>query len=339
MGRAMTLPVVKAAMEDLRLAHRELLRVVDSLSDADWERYVPYGEWTVKDLIAHCIGDMSPSGAGLILAGVLTPQFIADTARTFDVRARNAALVGERRGLAREDLRQMLFSCHDAMHNAALKLREENLPALAYSVPMGPGYDLRVEDWLWHGYHDRQHADNIRRALQVDWHPEDLTFLPEIREKFRAMTRYREGLLRAVYSLADDAWDEAGPDPGWTYRDTLAHVASNDRRAQTRLRALLGERDDAELAALEDEDAWNLREVERRRGHTFPQLVEELDANRHDTIELLSRIRPEHLSTHMPLAHGETATPTEYVEMFSGHEARHGAQLIPASRARRFAAR
>src|SRR3989304_2657779 len=231
----MTLPVVEAATEDLRLAHRELLRVVDSLSDADWERAVPYGEWTVKDLVAHCIGDMSPSGAGLILAGVLTPQFIADTASTFDIRARHAALVDERRGLAREDLRQMLFSCHDAMHNAALKLTEEHLPVLAYSVPMGPDYDLHVEDWLWAGYHDRQHADDIRRALQLDWQPEPLTFLPEIEATFRTLNRYREGLLRAVYSLAEDAWDEAGPDPGWTYRDTLAHVASNDLRAQTRL--------------------------------------------------------------------------------------------------------
>lgn len=332
----MTLPIVQAAMEDLRLAHRELLRVVDSLTDADWERAVPYGEWTVKDLVAHCIGDMSPSGVGLILAGVLTPQFIADTARTFDVRARNAALVDERRGLAREDLRQMLFSCHDAMRNAALKLTEEHLPVLAYSVPMGPDYDLHVEDWLWAGYHDRQHADDIRRTLQLDWRPEPLTFVPEIQDTFRAMTRYREGFIRAVYSVADDAWDEeASSAPGWSYKDLLAHVASNDLRAQTRLRALLGERDDAELAALEDEDAWNLREVEKRRSHTFPQLVEELDANRHDTIEILSRLRPEHLSTHMPLAHGETATPPEYVEMFSSHEARHGAQLVPASRARR----
>src|SRR3972149_884582 len=95
MGGVMTLAVVEAAMEDLRLAHRELLRVVASLSDSDWDHYVPYSEWTVKDLAAHCIGDMSPSGVGLILAGVLTPQFIADTARTFDVRARNAALVDE----------------------------------------------------------------------------------------------------------------------------------------------------------------------------------------------------------------------------------------------------
>ena len=128
-----------------------------------------------------------------------------------------------------------------------------------------PAYDLHVEDWLWHGYHDRQHAADIRRALQVDWQPQDLTFLPEIEAKFRAMTRYREGFLRAVYSLAEDAWDEAGPDPGWTYRDTLAHVASNGLRIQTRLRDLLGQHDEAELEALRDWDGWDLRAGEERR--------------------------------------------------------------------------
>jgi hypothetical protein len=34
----MTLPLVEAAMDDLRVAHRDLLRVVDSLSDDDWAR-------------------------------------------------------------------------------------------------------------------------------------------------------------------------------------------------------------------------------------------------------------------------------------------------------------
>src|SRR3989304_5458783 len=145
----MPLPVAEAAVEDIRRAHRELLRVVDSLSDSDWDRYVPYGEWTVKDLVAPCIRDMS------------------------------AARVGPPPAPPREALRQMPFSCHDAMYNAALKLREEHLPVLAYSVPMGPDYDLHVEDWLWAGYHDRQHADDIRRALPVDWQPQDLTFVPE----------------------------------------------------------------------------------------------------------------------------------------------------------------
>ncbi len=91
----MTLPLAEAAVEDLRHAHRELLGVVDSLSATDWERFVPYGEWTVKDLIAHAIGDMSPSGAGLIHAGVLTPEFIAATSKGFDVRARNASIVNK----------------------------------------------------------------------------------------------------------------------------------------------------------------------------------------------------------------------------------------------------
>lgn len=333
----MTLPVAQAAMEDLRSAHRELLRVVDSLSDEDWERPVPYGEWMVKDVVAHCIGDMSPSGAGLILAGVLTPEFIAETSKTLDVRARNAAMVAERRDYSREDLRQMLFRCHDAMANAAMKLGEQHLPVLEYSVPMGPDYELRVEDWLWHGYHDRQHADDIRRALETDWRPEKLAFLPEIEAKFRLMTRYHEGFLRAVYSVAEEAWEEASVCEGWTNKDILAHAASNYLRVQTRLRALLGERDEGELEALKDTDGWNRRAVEERRGRTIRQLVDELDANRHETLRILSGLEPDHLSTPVTLADGITISAPDYIEMFASHESRHAAHLAPASRARRFA--
>ena len=333
----MTLPLAQAAMDDLRLAHRELLRVVDSLSADDWARPVPYGDWTVKDLIAHCIGDMSPSGVGLILAGVLTPQFIADTGKTFDVRARNAAVVAERRDLAREDMRQMLFRCHDAMHNAALKLSEEHLPVLAYTVPMGPDYDLHVEDWLWAGYHDRQHADDIRRAVQIEWQPETLTFAPEIKAKFRAVYRYREGFLRAVYSVADEAWDEESP--GWTYRDILAHVASNDLRVQIRLRALLGDRDEAELEPLKEFDSWNERAVEERRGRSLLEFADELAATRHETFRLLSHVRPDQLSAPITMSDGSTCSVLEYIDGFIEHESMHAGQLVPASRARRRKAR
>jgi hypothetical protein len=323
-------------MDDLRLAHRDLLRVVDSLADDDWSRYVPYGEWTVKDLVAHCVGDMSPSGVGLILAGVLTPEFIADTAKSFDVRARNAAVIAERRDFSREDLRQMLFACHDAMSSAALKLNESHLPVLAYAVPMGPDYDLRVEDWLWHGYHDRQHADDIRRAMEMDWRPEKLAFLPEIEETFRPLTRHREAALRAVYSLADDAWEGPSQLPGWTYKDVLAHLASNDLRHHIRLGAVLGERDEAELEALKDVHGWNERAIEERRGRTVRELIDEMAAQRQETTRLLSRLRPEHLSATIIFPDGTTCNPPDYVEIFSAHEARHAAQLAPASRTRRW---
>lgn len=335
----MTLPVAKAAVEDLRHAHRELLGVVDSLADEDWARPVPYGEWTVKDLVAHAVGDMSPSGPGLILAGVLTPEFIADTAKTFDVRARNAAIVAERAHYTPAALRQLLFVCHDAMIAAALRLNQSHLPVLQYAVPMGPGYELRVEDWLWYGYHDRLHADDIRRALATRYRPQKLSFLPEIEAKFRLLYRYRDGFLRAVYSVADDAWDEASPCPGWSYRDVLAHVASNDRRVQTRLRALLGERDEGELAALREEDDWNQRAVEERRGRSVRELVDELAANRHETLRLLSRLRPEHLSRPVELADGSHVGVLEYIDLFAQHESIHAGQLVPASRARRWRGR
>src|SRR5688572_12323622 len=104
-----TLPTALAAVVDLQQAHRDLLRTVDSLSPADWDRGVPYGEWTVKDFIAYVIGDLSPSGPGLIGAGVLTPAFIAETSAAFDVRAINQAMVDERRRYTPADLRQLLF--------------------------------------------------------------------------------------------------------------------------------------------------------------------------------------------------------------------------------------
>ena len=143
-------------------------------------------------------------------------------------------------------------------------------------------------------------------------------------------------LFRSVYSLADDAWDEAGPDPGWTYRDTLAHVASNGLRVQTRIRSLLGERDEAEIEALRDWDGWNRRAVEERRGRPVSELVDELAASRHETLRLLSRVGPKLLSAPITMSDGRTANVLEYIDMFTGHEAGHAAQLIPASRARRF---
>jgi len=332
----MPLPQVQAAIRDLRRAHRELLRLVDALSPEDWDRYVPYGEWTVKDLVAHLVGDMSPGGAGLVLAGVLTPEFIAGTAEFIDRRAMNARLVAERARLTPADLRQMLFHAHDRFIAAARRITKRHLPVLQMPVPMGPGYTLRVEDWLWAGYHDRLHADDIRRALRTDWTPQPLTFLPEVEATFRLLWRYREGFLRAVYSVADAAWDEPCPHcPGWTYRDVLAHVAANDLRAHLRLRVLLGELPPEALRPLEDVHAWNQEQVEARRRRQIWELVDELAHNRHQTLLLLSRLTREHLQAPVLLPRGRSMPVLEYLHVLASHEAEHAGHLVPASRARR----
>ncbi len=332
----MALPVAEAAVDDLTRSHRELLRLVDSLSESDWERGVPYGEWTVKDLIAHVIGDMSPSGPGLILAGILTPEFIADTAKGFDVRARNASMVESRRHFTREDLRQLLFEANDAFIGAALRLDESHLPVLAYAVPMGADYELRVEDWLWRGYHDRQHADDIRRALEVDFRPEKLSFTPEIEGKVGRLLRAHDGFLRAVYSVADDAWGEESPaTPEWTYHDVLAHMASNEQRLQTRFRSAIGKASEGELAAVNEVEEWNEAEVKARQDQPMRELVDEWQAGKHETLRVLSSLKPEDLRGQVTIGGGDKVPLMEFLQRSAAHVSRHAGQLVTGSRAKR----
>ena len=333
----MPLPVAEAAVEDLTRSHRELLRLVDSLTESDWERPVPYGDWTVKDLIAHVIGDMSPGWAGLILAGVLTPQFIVDMGRGYDARTANAANVEERRRWTRDDLRQMLFEAHDEMIAATLRLDGSHLPVLEYVVPMGPEYQLRVADFLWRGAHDRQHADDIRRALDTDWQPQELTFAPELERKMRWVVLSQDTFLRALYSVAEDAWEEQALSDGWTYHDVAAHVSSNETRLQTRLRSALGEASPDELTAVNDIESWNEKTVSERRGRSVRELADEFQAGRFGTMQVLSHFTGETLANLVTLGDGSTVPAAEFVKGLSRHTSVHAGQLVPASRARRVA--
>ena len=328
-------PIAEAAVEDLTRSHRELLRLVDSLSEKDWERPVPYGEWTVKDLVAHVTGDMSPGWAGLILAGVLTPQFIVEMGKGYDARTANAANVEERKRWTREDLRQMLFEAHDAMIDAALRLVESHLPVLEYVVPMGPEYDLKVSDFLWRGWHDRQHADDIARALGTEWAPKELTFAPELERKMRWVVLSQDTFLRALYSVADDAWEEQALSDGWTYHDVAAHVSSNEVRLQTRLRSALGEASPQELATVNDIEAWNETTVTERRGRSVRQIANEFEAGRFGTMQVLSRFTGETLGNAVKRGDGSTVPAAEFVKLLSRHTSVHAGQLVPAGRARR----
>ena len=332
----MTLPVALAAVVDLQHAHRELLRVVDSLKPSDWNRGVPYGEWTVKDLVSHCIGDMSPSGPGLIAAGVLTPQFIAETSEAFDVRHRNRDMVDERRRFTSDDLRQLLFEAHDAKIAATMRLDESHLAILDYAVPMGTDYEIKVLDWLWFGYHDREHADDIRRAMEIDWTPTALEFSPEIVEKLPALVRSHDGLLRAIYSVAEDAWVEPSEGcPGWTYHDIVAHLSSNEARRRVRLLSAIAHAGAAELDAINKIDEWNEAAVAERKSWTIRQLVDELVSGWYEIQRVMTRFGAQHLKAPITLGDGQSISAREFLERMAGHTSRHAGQLVPASRARR----
>src|SRR3990172_5168613 len=94
----MTLAVAEAAIADAQEARRQLLELVDSLAEADWSRPVPYGEWTVKDLVAHVIGDLTGGFVGMLVSGQLDPRTIPQIAQTYDPRPINAQEVAARKG-------------------------------------------------------------------------------------------------------------------------------------------------------------------------------------------------------------------------------------------------
>jgi uncharacterized protein (TIGR03083 family) len=159
--------------------------------------------------------------------------------------------------------------------------------------------------------------------------------VPEIEAAIDALHATHRDLLRAVDSVPDEAWDQPSPDPGWTHRDVLAHIASNELRVHARLRSIFGRADEAELKAINDIDGWNQREVESRRDRSVPDLVDELATHRRETLRLLAAFDPERLSAPITLADGGTCSVLEYTEMFTHHVSEHAAQLAAASNARR----
>ena len=229
----------------------------------------------------------------------------------------------------------MLFEAHDEMIAAALRLDESHLPVLDYVVPMGPEYDLRVSDFLWRGFHDRQHADDIRRSLETDWQPQALTFAPELERKMRWVVLSQDTFLRALYSVADDAWGEQALADGWTYHDVAAHLASNETRLQIRLRSALDEASAEELAGVNDIEGWNEENVKERRGRSVREIADEFQAGRFGTMQVLSRFTGETLSNTVKLGDGSTVPASEFVKGLSRHTSVHAGQLVPASRARR----
>ncbi len=319
--------LVERALFDMQQARAGLLRELACVTDADWSRYVPFGEWTLKDLLAHLAaydGMWAMTTQSLLASdGVAAPS-------PSDVDAAREAAVarGRKRSVAslleELDRRRRLLIGY-------LELLEER--HLAKAVPGAPAGEDSVRAQIWVGYHDRQHAADIRRALATSWEPEPLLFAPEIQDLAEALSP--DPALRVLYSIAPDAWASPSPFAGSTYHDLLARLAAGDRALQRQLRAVLATGAGTGLSDFGPEER-DL--VEERRGVSEEDLIEEFIASRHETLRLLSELRAEHLRAPASCPWDEPAgeaTLLECVWRCSQREARHLAALRTAMRWRR----
>lgn len=309
-------------------ARAGLLRELGGVTEADWGRFVPYGCWTLKDLLAHLAafdGLWTMATQSLLASdGVAPPAGALD----IDAARQRAIERGRQRSVA-----SLLDELHSRRRllTGYFELLEERHLALA--VPAMPAGEDSIRAQIWVGYHDRQHAADIRRALAMSWEPERLTFPPEVEPLASALSP--DPALRVMYSIAPDTWASPSPAPGRTYRDVLAHLATGDRALQRQLRAVLttGAADHAL-----DVGAGDLDPIAARGGTGEDRLIEEYIASRHETLRLLSHLRPAHLRAPARLSGDEPAregTLLDALQSFLQREGRHLAALRTAMRWRR----
>jgi hypothetical protein len=318
-------PYVHDAALDMHHAREQLNLVLDKLSPADYERFVPFGDITVKDVLAHlAAADQTWAVAAQDLlkaeGGARRPPLTIDEARALRARGidrgRTQSVDDLREEMVRR--RKLLLSLYDLLER----------PHLALTLPSFGSTHNSVRERIWRGYHDRLHLADVERALRSSWRPQDLTFLPETRAAVAALSP--DETLYVVWSVDAVQWERRTLSSEWTYRQLLAHIASGDWVLQTHLRSLV---EDGDVAPWPDVEAGNAARIEERRFSTDTALTEEYLSMRHETLRLISQLKRENLARPIEFwwePRPNTHTVLEYIDRFEAHDRTHRDQLRPA---------
>ena len=315
---------VRQAVADMVAARNELLGAIADVGPAEWDRYVPYGGRTLHDLLAH----LAAADQAWALAAQDLLKGESEDRRPLTPAAREAA---QDRAIARgrtQSIDALLAEMH-RRRKLLISLYELLEPRhLALSLAAFGEEHNSVREHIWLGYHDRLHAADIRRALRLQWYPAKLRFLPEVRTGVDALAPDRT--LYVAYSVDPVRWERRSPVPGWSYRQLLAHIATGDWVFQQQLRHLL---EHGRFGDWPDIDAGNEERINERRFSTYGALIEEYLSMRHETLLLISKLKPKHLKATVRFwwdAPEQERTALDYILTFHRHERSHREQLRPA---------
>jgi hypothetical protein len=316
---------VHDAVQDMHLARAQLIEALSAVQPDDWGKFVPFGSRTLHDLLAHVA---TADHTWALAARELLRGDGAEVKAPMTAAERQAA--GDRavkRGRPRtpvqlleemESRRALLLTLYDLLERRHLAL----------SLPSFGDEHNSVRERIWLGYHDRLHAADVRRALERAWHPQKLRFEKALQAGVDALDPGRT--LYVIYSVDPVAWELASGNEGWTNRELLAHLATGDWVLQHHLRHIL---ETGKVGAWPDVAEGNADRTSERRWSTDRALIDEYLSMRHETMSLLSELKPEHLDLSIefwwetpPNRH----TILDYVLTFHKHEQRHCDQLRPA---------
>jgi hypothetical protein len=313
---------VHDAVLDMQHARNDLLAALAEVGDGDWGRYVPYGERTLHDLLAHLA--TADHAWALAAQGLLKGEAEQQPPLTpAEAAAARAGAVKSARKLPPAELiaemerrRRLLLSLYELLEprHLALALRS-----------FGDRHNS-VRERIWLGYHDRMHAADVRRALALTWQPQHLRLLPEVQGAADSLKP--DAALYVIYNVDPVQWQRPSPLPGWSFHDLLAHIATGDWVLQGHLRHVI---EHGRVAAWPDIDAGNAQRIEERRHTTEGRLAEEYLSTRHETLRLIAGLKLEHLRLTFEISvRPFEITLADMLDWFHPHEETHAEQLRPA---------
>lgn len=303
----------------------QLLAALDAVDDDQWTRVIPYGTRTLHQLLAHLAG--ADQAWAVAAQGLLKGESEPGKAPTTpdDAKAARARAIRRGRGRAVGELMAEMTTRRKLLLGLFELLEKRHL---ALALPAYGDEHNSVRERIWLGYHDRMHADDVKRALRMNWAPPKLRFLPELDSAVAALAP--DKTLYVIYSVDPVMWERPSVVAGWSNRDLLAHIATGDWVFQTHLRSLIERGHVAEWPDVADGNAERLAE---RKVSTVGALIEEFLSMRHTTMLLLAQIEKKHLREKLLLRWldpPEERPVLEYLQWFWMHERSHREELRPA---------
>lgn len=143
-------------------------------------------------------------------------------------------------------------------------------------------------------------------------------------ELHAALAEAHDEILRLVDRLTSDQLLGATANPGWSGKDTLAHLSTIEERERAQARCAI---DSTPWSATEDIDTYNARMVEERRTWTTDQIRSEFIRERDDTLKLVDGLREDQLDLAFDHPRRGRRTVLEILGHMTEHMRGHAAEI------------
>lgn len=291
-----------------------LKELIAHIPPEQWSQPTANPNWTLHDTLAH----LAAAGHGLLAT---VDRFLAqrDLPADFDLDYWNQRQVEKRRHHPPEALLVEIQKAHSKAKTRLAELDDAQLITQGQH-PAGPSISVAG---IFHliAEHEWDHMADMAQAIGLPWKRPASWQDPFRKDRlWWRLEETRHQVKALVATLPPGAWRLPVTDQ-WTVQDVLAHLASAEQGHVAVGWALLrGEPTEVPGFHL---DAFNNREVAKRRGLSLAAILTELDAARSQTAALLAAVGPDDWAKSGPHPGGFTVSVEGIFKVIRVHEQRH----------------